>query len=297
MELSSAVLDEVMTWGEALPGFTHRHAKNALTFVQGYVAGVEDERGQRIEGIAGGHERFSLFTMDMAWVIWLDDIFDAAGGAGIAPPDIEAIVRAMDDGLPTTVASQGFPRLRARFARYLDDEAGRRLWVETAASTVRSWVLEDQLSRGELQMSYSEYLENGIESSAVPHFLATYSLLYGLELPARLAEPAVRRIARHLSIQCRLHNDLFSVEKERAEGSGANAVLLMDRLLPPELSKGFVADELRGYERLLATDIATLGTDDPLSRLARLMPASHQRLYADPRGSYQTAWVPPASRA
>lgn len=104
-------------------------------------------------------------------------------------------------------------------------------------------------------MSYSEYLDNGIFSTAVPHFLSTASLLYGFGLSSRIRqEESVRRLVQHLSIMCRLHNDLHSVEKERQEGTLANAVLLIERGLPAEPARAFVAEELQGYRRLMKVD-------------------------------------------
>jgi hypothetical protein len=138
-------------------------------------------------------------------------------------------------------------------------------------------------------MHYSEYIDNGVGSSAVPHIVSGASLVYGFELASRLSDARVQSFMRHLSLACRLHNDLSSIEKERREGCLANAALLMDKYLPPEMSRRFVEEEMAGYERMLNEDIASLGEADPLSILARVMPYVHVVLYAMPRSGYVSA--------
>jgi hypothetical protein len=294
MDLNQSILSETMKWGLSLPGFKRAHAVNALTIVKGYVEGLADEQGHFIPGVGtGDQEKFCLFAINLAWTFWIDEIFDAQKGDADPFVDVESIIRVISaDEQPTTVASQGFSHLRSRFRAYQKFEDEYRFWMQTAADAVRAWHIEERISRRLLSPSYSEYLENGYNSTAVPHIVAAGSLIYGLGLASRMAEPTVQRLVRNLSVSCRLHNDLYSVEKERAEGSCANAVLILDRVLPCEVSRALAADDLLGYERMLKQDIAVLGERDLLARLARVMPEAHRVLYTNPDGDYQKRHEP-----
>jgi hypothetical protein len=287
MDLDQGVLEEVMRWGQALDGFNRTHASNALTIVQGYVNGVEGEDGRFVEGFGSGeHRKLCLFAIDVAWIFWLDDLFDSPRQPGRPPIDIESILRAIH-GEPTTLESEGFHALRERFA-HLSSTDDHGLWQDTASRTVVAWRLEQELSHKRARLSYSEYLENGINSTAVPHMMTTASMLYGFGLGSRLGEEAVQRLVRHLSISSRLNNDLCSVEKERREGSLANAVLLLAEKLPVEQAREFVVEDLQGFERMLRADIAMLDAGDPIARMGRVMPEAHRILHTDPRGSYSS---------
>lgn len=287
MELNQAILARVLEWGQGLEGFKPAHAAHALTIVQGYVEGVEDLGGRRIEGVGDGdEEKLGLFAMAVAWTFWIDELFDAEKAPSAPLVDIEAVIRAMD-GAASTPESAGFHQLTQRLHAYRSDSGGWRLWLDTAADAVRAWRVEERLSSGHTSLSYAEYTDNGFNSTAVPYIIATASLLYQLEMPRRLEEEPIRRLLRHLSISCRLHNDVFSVDKERQEGSRANAVLLLERFLPPEQARALVLDDLRGYERMLAGDVARLSAGDPFARLARVMPEAHRVLYTAPGGVYR----------
>jgi hypothetical protein len=288
MDLNRTILDELLGWGRALDGFAPEHAENALSVVQGYMDGVGGETGGWIDGIGiKDPDKLRLFAMDLTWTFWLDEFFDGRGDKAYA--DLDSIVRAILDGPATTPEARGFYELRSQFGEYAQAKADYRLWQDTAVAAVTSWTLEERLTKGLVTTSYAEYLENGVNSTAVPHIVATASLLYGFKMAARLGEEPVRRLVRDLSISCRLHNDLFSAQKERDEGCMANAVLLLDRLLPGVQAHVFVADELKGYERMLGADIEALGGADPFSRLARIMPESHRVLYTASRGRYSPA--------
>jgi hypothetical protein len=289
MKLNQSVLDRLMSWGQQLAGFRPVDAVNALTIVQGYVEGARDERGHFVEGVGTGDpEKLCLFAMDLTWMFWLDELFDAPNQHDLI--DIEPIIHAMKGGVPSTPAAAGFSYLREQIdpARFPADEY--RLWTETAVAIPEAWRVEQQLSKKQLQLSYSEYLENGFNSSGVPHIVATASLLYGFGLAARLsADDDTRSLFRTLSLFCRLQNDLASVTKEREEGTMANAVFIMERFVPAQHSPVFVAEELKGYERRLSRDIDRLSKRDgrdQLCRMARVMPQANKPLYTNPSGDY-----------
>lgn len=295
MELNQAVLGEVLAWGQTLAYFRPVHATNAVAFVQGYLEGVTDAGGARVPGLGiESQEQFSLFAMDMAWLIWLDEIFDDPKDRTGEALDIEPVLHGIE-GEARTAAATGFASLRARFEPYLSPEEDRRRWLDTAASTVRAWHREELMSRGALKMSYAEYVENGVHSTAIPHLLTTASLLQGLRISSRLNDVRVQSLVHHLGISCRLHNDIFSVDKEKAEGTSANAVILMEGFLPMDRARAFVSAELDGYNRMLAELVESLGPADPLARLARVMPAAHDVVYRNPRGMYAPSEGTPAA--
>src|SRR5262249_48904475 len=158
-----------------------------------------------------------------------------------------SILTAIAGGAADTPESQGFVALRRAILSRVGAEApALHLWLETAARTVEAWQRGDMLSRGECDMSYSEYVENGGHSPAVPHITATAALLHGFDVASRLEDAVVARLVRNLSIAARLHNDLVSVEKERAEGCRANAVVLLERFRPLDACYEVVRNDLDG---------------------------------------------------
>lgn len=287
VKLDEAIFAEVNAWGRHLHGFKAEHTRNALIVAQGYIEGATGSDGQRVEGIGDGDRRkLCLFATDLAWTFWQDETFDSRAPDERSLLDVEAVVRAIRGEPALTEEAQGFVWLRRAFADYARHEADYLLWQETAAAAVLSWSIEERLSKGLSGMSYSEYVENGFNSTAVPHLVATASLLHGFGLARRNAEETVRRLVRNLSISCRLHNDLFSVDKERREGCLANAVLLLEKMAPGAPWQAFVADDLKGYDRMIDSDAASLGPIDPFARLAKIMPAAHHVLYTTPHGQY-----------
>ncbi|AKT42789.1 terpene synthase family protein [Chondromyces crocatus] len=288
MELDRAVLQRILAWGEGLEKFKPSHGRNALTIVQGYVDGVDDEQGHPVQGLGGDREALFLFATALTWTFWIDELFDADKGGTSAPVDVGAVLRGIE-GKDDAPAAQGFQRLRALFVAYEGDAEAYGLWLQTAADAVKAWEIEDLLSYGKLSLSYAEYLENGYNSTAVPFILATAALVHRLDMPSRLHEEAIRSLLRQLSISCRLHNDIFSVEKERREQSCANAVLVLERLLPAEQAERVARDDLQGYERMLRRDVDRLPPGDAFGVLGRVMPEAHRILYTDPRGDYAGA--------
>lgn len=285
MELNQAVLGEVLAWGQALPGFKPAFARNALTVIQGYTVGVPDRRGGFIHGIAPDRPReLALFTIDMAWLFWLDEQFDGRSPASALDP--EALIHGiLEDG--SSEGASPFHPLRDAFSSCRDRAADYRLWATTLADVVRSWQAEAMLCQGRVRMSYSEYMENGVYSTTILHVLATASLLYDLGIARRATSEPLQRLMRHLSLYCRVENDLNSLDKERREGSVANAVILMERFAPTEVCVAFLQDELEGQARLVATAAREVGDDDRLCQLARIMPEVHRVMYENPRGTYR----------
>lgn len=286
-EPDDAMLERLSAWGKGLKGFKREHARNALLIVRKYVEGVELPDGSRVQGVGVvDPDKLLLFAKDLTWTFWLDEAFD---GRDRYPVDTTDVVNAIFGQQGKTAEAEGFVLLDESFREHLRNDASPELalWRATAAAAVTAWGLEHELSRGRTELSYAEYVENGVNSTAVPHIVATASLLYDYHMSSRLDEEAVRRLVRNLSLSCRLHNDLFSVEKERQEGCMANAVLLLDMLFPGIDSQAFVARDLGGYERMISKDVEKLGAEDVFSRLATVMPAAHQVLYTSPRTSYR----------
>jgi hypothetical protein len=290
MKLNLSVLDRLMSWGAALDDFRPVDAVNALTIVQGYVEGARDGEGRFVEGIGDGdEEKLYLFALDLTWMFWLDELFDSQD---VNDPliEIDPILHALSGGAPTTPAAAGCHLLRQAFdsSRDCTDEYG--LWIETALAIPKAWRVEQQLSKRTIELSYEQYLDNGFNSSGVPHIVATASLLYGFDLAARMkVEPDTESLFRNLSLFCRLQNDVSSVEKERREGTLANAVFVAERSMPADRSVAFVEEELRRHEHMLKRDIERVSRRvprDPFCQMARVMGEANKVLYANPHGGY-----------
>jgi hypothetical protein len=276
MKLNNAVLNDLLAWGQDLPGFESNHAVDALILSQGYVEGLEDDRG------------LPFFALDLTFIFWMDDRFDCRVKHHTESMDGQAILQpAPPEDCAVLDEARCFHRLRARAAELTDRQDELDLWCSTAEDFLHAWHVEEQLSRHLLQLTYAEYLENGISSTTVPHNMSTFSLLYGLDMPARLRDPAFARLIRDLSIVSRLQNDMFSLERDRREGCQANALLLVERFMKPGDAYRFVEAEVEGYRQMLAQDYVRLGDDDPFVRLSRSMTAALEHWYRYQTGRYQ----------
>lgn len=286
MKLNQSVLQRLLAWGEPIPGFKPAHAVDGLTVVQGYLQGVDDPRGGRIEGL-GMRDEDSLFlvALDLTWTFWQDDCFDGALLSSSEPVDLAAALRALTEP-PSTPAGIGLFHLRKRFAEAARSPDDYQLFLDTAAAVLRAWHVEERWARESTTPSYTAYMENGIDSTTIPHVLAAISLVYGLDMPARLSNPPFQGLIRHLALSSRLQNDLLGIERDRREGSPANAVLITERFMTAQLAHGFVADQRLAHERLLAQHSRELGVDDPFARLALAMLASQEQFYLTPRERY-----------
>jgi hypothetical protein len=285
MQLNEAVFRELRAWGRGLPGFTERLARDMLALSQLITAALEEEEVISAARPRGEREHdLLLFTLDVACIVWLDDRFDAAAGVEGTTLDPGSL---LEDRLAASPEALAFSVLRARFAREAPDEASYRLWLDTFLETVAAYHEVALIQNGKQPWSYAEHLHNGEVSVTVPHLFATLSLIHGLDLPARRHRPPVPRLLRHLCRTMRLQNDQASADKEREEEVRANAVLLMEEIMPRVRARSFVRAEEEGYRRLLGRDLDELGQADPLGRTARALLAGTQRWYAVARERYR----------
>lgn len=281
MALNNQVLCDVIEWGAGLEGFSAGHAIDAMILAQGYVEGFEDGQGRRVRGVgAWDDDNVRLLAMDIAWLFWLDDRYDSGAMAAPRRP-----LRALTE--------PGFLRLLPAFARATSDEASLSLWIDEADFVMYGYGEDHLFSRGDRSWTYAEYIENGEASVGVRHCMATISLLFGHDMAARAKEARFQRMLRHLCLAMRLQNDLISAGKERAEGDRANAVFFMEALTSRADAIAFIAEQQRGYERLLARDIEALGPGDPFGRIAEVMLAMTARFYSLSRERYAVKRPPP----
>jgi hypothetical protein len=187
------------------------------------------------------------------------------------------------------VEGRAFHSLRDRLTREIGC-GPERYWLETVIGVISAYDENDRLAREpNWQLSYAEYLANGEESIATAQFVATFAWAYGFEMQARLTEVPFRRFLHDLTRFTRLQNDLASVERERSDGGGANALLVMEPIVGAEAARAFVTRERNGYWRLLCRDIERLGPTDPFARLARVLVAATQSYYDSPRERYSVS--------
>jgi hypothetical protein len=278
MDLNQAVLDQICTWGRAFHGFTQGHARNGLALVQLCAEGVPDAAGTLIPGV-GPQDEHGLYLLGkhMAWLFWLDERFDAPPDRGVVV-DYPALLQAFEER-PRTPEGEALSAVRESLFRLPRSAAARRLWDDTARASFHACRENDLLARGERSWSYAEYLHNSEHSGSLPNVVATISLVYDLDMPARLLCPSLRSMIHHLSMVVRLQNDLASVDKERASGERANAVLLLEGLMPTPQARAFALADLKGYTRLLERDLDSLGTLDPFARLAHVLLGAAAHVY------------------
>ena len=288
MILNQSVLERLLAWGAPVPGFKPAHASDGLAVVQGYLYGVRDTNGGWVAGLGVPDEdQLYLVALDLTWTFWQDDCFDSTLRSSSEPVDLAAALRALTEE-PTTAPGVGLYHLRKSFHRAGGSTRDYQLFLDTAAAVLRAWQLEERWARDGATPAYTSYMENGVDSTTVPHVLAAISLVYGLDMPARLTNPAFQGLVRHLALGSRLQNDLLGIERDRREGSTANAVLVSERYMGAEEARRFVSEQRQAHEQLLRHYSEALGADDPFARLAWAMIASQEQFYLTPRERYAT---------
>lgn len=292
MKLNQAILRELNAWSQGIWRFTEKHAADGLLFGQSIIDGLSQGGVARAAGKRTSNKRTSserpvfLLALDTAFCLWIDDCYDASPESG-ALVDIDALTR-VKDRRPTIPEAKGFLRFRKRFREEAESNAAYRLWLDSAIDMLRAYHENMHVPRSGRPWTYAEYMQNGESSIAVMHIVATLSLIYCLDMPARMRDPRFLRIMRNLCRTMRLQNDLASVERERADGVQSNAVLIMERTMTPELAWSFVLEEKDGYERLLRRDLKALPADDPFTAIAGTMIALTEKFYAINRERYAT---------
>lgn len=285
MPTQDTELDDLLAWGRALEGFTEVHARDALALARGYIEGIPDGEGGWISGIGAVHERCALLlAMDLAWLLWLDDRFDL----GAAPVDVGLLLAAVG-GPARTPEGRGYQHLRAQIQRATGCPHALALWTRTAIDVFRAYHLNAEWARVAHPLSYGEYLDNGEHSIATTHFVAATALIYGWDLTTRFRSEGFRRCLRHLSLLTRLQNDLASAERERRDGTPANAVLLLEPMVGPAAAWEFVRGELEGYRRAVQRDLTGLDREDPLCRFVNVLVRATDQYYSAPRARYAVA--------
>ncbi|WHM40995.1 terpene synthase family protein [Streptomyces sp. BPTC-684] len=244
--LDGAVLGALRTWAHGLD-IAEDHLVGGLTMAHYVRDGTEESA----TGLGGGSGRLFAFAADMAFLVWLNDHIEQGELTGPGRPTVDDHVRQL---AAVVLVGHDLP------------EEEQHWWYVTLRA---AWAA-DRAATGPAvgRWSYAEYLDNGVDSINVPHVLSTISVLWGSGIAARRTEPDVAAAIRVLGIRQRLSNDLASLAKERLSGDPGNAVLLVERWLGPEQAARFIADELRGHDRLLTTTLARLPSDDPVAAAA-----------------------------
>ena len=273
--VNARVLSRLVDWGKGIRDFKRSHAIDGLFITQRYL----DEQ-------AAAHEDklFSLALVLTFW-FWLDDRSDDhLAASAVDWPSLLLVLSSQRDEVPWAVPMSIEAEVLLQVSAQLQKEASTNVdhewWFTSAKYTIRNLLVEERATQTRAVLALADYLEIGLWTSAVPNLMATVSLLYGLDIARRRVERDVAALERYVSIVARLENDLFGVEKERREGTVANAVLLMERYLTKEPAREFIQAEKQAYERRLQESLSALGIRDPLARLVRAMLASHRSYYA-----------------
>lgn len=257
-----------------LPEFGPQHLRFGLTLARCVVEGITTVDGRALPGL-GQREPGTLhdLTADVAWIFWLDDCFDTqpdqSSDKMICITDLDA----PDDESP--IEAWSATKVREYLLVGERSDADWELWTSSAVAMTCAFQRNKQRSRENNPFSYEEYLDNGEHSSGVPHFMATVSLVYGLDLATKLSNPIYARLIRNLSLEMRLENDLVSLDKELDEGDCSNSVIVMSAVMDPRAATAFIEAQRAAFERKVLEDVALLG-DDPIARAVELvMEAAH----------------------
>ncbi|MFI9406896.1 terpene synthase family protein [Nocardia sp. NPDC052316] len=254
--LDNDVLARLESWARGTD-FGHHHLTGGLTMAH-YVCHGGEAYGHHVDGLGGSPNHLFALAADLTFLVWVNDHIEACGPTNAAAGS-SAVTRTgltFADHvarLSTALGGTRFPECeRAWWDSTLHDAC-----VADHAALVygRTW-------------SYSEYLDNGIDSINIPHVMATISSLWGFGIARRRADPLVAGVIRHLGIQQRLSNDLASITKERRSEDPGNAALLMERYMSPVQAAQFIAEEQQGHHRMLTRLLNGLSSSDPLARAA-----------------------------
>jgi len=278
--MDQSVIDLLLLQIGDLPDLKRSQAREAIVLANGYLPGLEASSAR------------DLLAWDLTLLFWLDDRSDLQTDGLPTSVQWVPLLWMLDHDLhATTPESAAFVRLRERLDAHTRARASLKLWSSTAAQTFRSWAREAQHSAGLRPLTYLQYLENGISSSAVPHILATLALLLPLKLnlTQRLQDHRAHPIVRNLALASRLENDLFSIDKERLEGCQANAVLLLEQEMEPAQACAVVQTHLAVCRKELKNQLAELPAGDPIAGLVHGMIDAHRDWYLGASQRYSQA--------
>ncbi len=272
--LNRRVFDQLTTWGKDVPHFKVSHAIDGLFITQGYL----EEKAHT------DHDQLFALALTLTFWFWLDDRSDDNLKTD-RPLDWPALLLSLGSmthevpwAAPESLEVSVLNKLASHMRGMTESKKDYEWWLASLGYTVRNLLIEERISRAHSKVSYADYLEIGLWTSAVPNLMATTSLLYKHDIATRREGHEVAQIERMLSIVARLENDTFGVEKERGEGT-TNALLILEAITTQEKARAFVEDDKRSYERRLREAMRSLGPSDPIVKLASAMLASHRKYY------------------
>jgi hypothetical protein len=267
--LERRLQEHLAAWGRSLPEFSSSHAVLGAFFGSRYLGEQVDE------------ERAFLLGLLFSFWFWLDDRSD--GHLEVPVVGWEALLAVVREkpGQDSRNTPEGdfWCSLSQRMRLQASDPADYLWWRATAASSISAFAQEEWISISGQKPGYGEYLAVATASTTVENLVAGASLLGGLGLGARHREPLVAQALHYLCTVARLENDLHGHVRERKEGSLANAVLLLEHLMPLEQAAAFITAQLQDYKMLLGGALAELGAEDPFTVLAHNILACHASFY------------------
>lgn len=260
--VDAALLERIVDWAGSYPEFQRHHAIDGLAVAQCFSPACCSESPPC---------RF-LLGLAVAFWFWFDDRCDDHLAENATVVDFASLVAVRTSG-PTglgTPEGNYFHRLSVEFASYAVDSREHEWWMATAERTFYGMWIEDVANREGRDLSYSECVENGVNSSTIRNILAASSLVHRLQRSMRHDEPILCDLERHFCIHQRIQNDLYSLEKERGEGTHGrlgNVVLKMEHYLGRQGARAFAIEQLEGYGRLIENAVRLLGSADPIGQL------------------------------
>lgn len=211
----------------------------------------------------------SALLADVVVFAWIDDRYDADGRCAPGPLELRRVLAQLEQELEPDARS---PAALALWRRTADEFVGL-MDARANAGPDRRWTL-------------LEYAQEAVVDSSIHHLLATLSLVFELDLHARLDEPELAAFVGELGLRARLLNDLHSCERERGDAAPRNLVLELEARAGPDGARGIVADMAADTHHGLLRLRERLGPTDPLAELGWRTLEVIESIYADVSARY-----------
>jgi hypothetical protein len=262
----SDALERVLQWFVEDSGFERHHAVDGVVLAEVFRPNERPSTSQTLY----------VLGLDIAWWFWVDDRSDKRVQRGPDPVDFARLMafaeRKLGAGDANALEERSFVRLSNTMKQNALSDGEHAWWLATASRVFSGMLFEQQRTADCQRSSYSECIEYGLRSTAVPNILATASLAYDLRRFAHPNAIALNELDRLVFVFNRLLNDLYSADVERTEGlSGrsGNTVLEMEQYLSPKAARAFVTAQASAYEQIVYRAAEAIGPEEPLVSLAQ----------------------------
>ncbi|WP_327350327.1 terpene synthase family protein [Streptomyces sp. NBC_01304] len=237
-----------------------RHLWAGFGITRAQVAAAADF----VEALYGGSgepplsDRRIVLTANCALGLWMDDQMELHS----RPAQLGTCLRHQESlltGFGDSVALDWWRASHDDYAAALESE--------------REWLT------GPVDGDIDHYLSIAESSIGATALLATLCLLHDTGTAHRLDEPELTALLRELGSWTRLSNDLGSLDRDRARGDRANAVLVLQPAMGLPDATAFVEQLSRRHRRAIHELLRRMPPDDQLRDLIRNMIRALEHAY------------------